>query len=470
MNTVLINPPLNLDLRQNIFSTQYPLNLGYLGAVLEKNGFSVKLYDYAVENFNEEEFLRRIKDDGVRLAGVTAMTNTIISAGRLIRILKKNFPEVTTVLGGTHPTALPERTFEEIPELDYIIMGEGELTLLELCKTLENSGSTGNIQGLAFREEDGTIVKNPRRPLIEDLDVLPFPSRDLSRPELYCRSHTSRGISRKFLKIAELMTSRGCPSQCIFCAGHISYGYRVRFRSAENVLAEAEECVRKYGIQHFTILDDTFTLKPERTAAICEGLKKMGATFDCNTRVNAVSRELIVKMAETGCKKISFGIESGSQRMLKLIKKGTTVEEIKRAVGWAREAGIHIVEGTFILGSHPAETRSDIEETLKLMKELDLDFISYGIIVPFPGTEVYEIMLLKGLLSPKVSWDKFVFAGEPPWRIENFSASELLKIQKRVYREFFLRPGYVLKRIKRTNIRELKYYSGALADFIKNLI
>jgi radical SAM superfamily enzyme YgiQ (UPF0313 family) len=246
----------------------------------------------------------------------------------------------------------------------------------------------------------------------------------------------------------------------------------VRFRSAQNVLEEIKECVAKYKTNHFTFLDDTFTLWPERTKQICSGLKELGVSWDCNTRVNNVTLELLKIMAESGCIKVSFGVESSSERLLKLIKKGIALDQIKRAVKWAREAKIKFIEGTFILGAHPSETREEVEMTVKLMRELDLDFVFYGIIVPFPGTEVCDIMRGKGYLNKNINWRDFIFfGGEPPWRTDNFTSKELVELQNYVLKKFYLRPGYFLKMLLKINSwREMRYYLDIAWDFFKQVI
>jgi len=474
MKIVLINPPENLHLRANFISTQYPINLGYLAAFLKKHGFQVELWDYVVEPYGQEEFLKKIKTSQPDLIGLTAMTNTVASMGELAKIIKNNFKDIRIIAGGTHASALPERTLREIPELDFVCVGEGEETLLELAQVLETERFAkllDKIKGLVYRRGDD-ILKNKPRDLVFDLNSLPFPDRDLVNPGFYNRSHTSRGISRKFLRVAEIITARGCPNKCIFCAGHICYGYRVRFRTAENVMAEIKECIKKYRVNHITFLDDTFTLWPERTRAICSGLKELGVSWDCNTRVNNVDRDLLKLMSESGCRKVSFGIEASSERMLKLIKKGITLEQVRKAVRWAREAKIKYVEGTFILGAHPSETRQEAEATVKLMKELDLDFVFYGIIVPFPGTEVYKIMRDKGYLAKNVSWKDFIFFGEtPPWRTDNFTPEELVRLQSRVLKKFYLRPEYLLKMIyKIDSWQEIRYYFDLFTDFFRQVI
>lgn len=472
MKVVLINPPENLHLRANFISTQYPINLGYLAAVLKKNGYQVELWDYVVEPFSLEEFIKRIADSGPQLIGITTMTNTVSSAKKLIKAVKTNFKNIYTVAGGIHVSALPERTMREIQELDFVCVGEGEYTLLELCRALQFKKDLNSVKGLVHRVSGGEVVCNERRQLILDLNLIPFPDRDLVDSSFYCRSHTSRGISRKFLRVSEIITSRGCPNQCIFCAGHVNYGHRVRFRDAKNVLEEIKECIDKYKTNHFTFLDDTFTLLQDRAEQTCLGLKELGVSWDCNTRVNNVSPELLKIMAESGCRKVSFGIEASSERMLKLIKKGITLDRVRKAVRWAKEAKIKFVEGTFILGAHPSETREEVEMAINLAKELDLDFIFYGIIVPFPGTEVYDIMYKRGYIDENINWQDFIFFGEePPWRTDNFTPKELVELQNYVLKKFYLRPKYFLKMLlKIDSWQEIRYYFDIAKDFFKQVI
>lgn len=469
MKIVLINPPENLELKLNIVSTQYPINLGYLASTLMADNFEVELWDYVVEQFDDSAFTERIRISKPDLIGITSMTNTIVSVSKIVRVIKKNFNEMKIVIGGTHATTLPKRTMEEIPGIDYIIRGEGELTFLELCRKLNDQQNVGDILGLVYRQNQEIII-NEMRSLIEDINSIPFPARNLVDSGLYNRSHTSRGISRNFFTVSELITSRGCPNQCIFCAGHVSYGYRVRFRSVENVLREVKDCIEKYGSKHFTILDDTFTLIPQRTIEICQGLKDLGVTWDCNTRVNNVTKELLQIMKDSGCIKVSFGIEASSERMLKEIKKGITLDQVKYAVRWAKEVKIGIIEGTFILGSHPSETIEEVHATIALMKELDLDFVSYGIIVPFPGTEIFQIMKDRGYVDENLDWSKFIFLGDdpPPWRTDNFTSADLLRLQKEVLRKYYLRPKYIMKKLSQiNNAEEIKYYVRGGIDFLK---
>ena len=266
-----------------------------------------------------------------------------------------------------------------------------------------------------------------------------------------------------------MFTSRGCPEQCIFCASHLVFGGKVRFRSAEHILKEVDECITRWGYRHFTIDDDTFTYNPGRLEKICSGFRGRGITWDCDTRVNAVNRDMLKMMAESGCKKVALGVESGSQRVLALNRKGITLEQARNAFKWAHEFGI-ITTAFFMIGSHPSETREEVEMSFKLMRELDPELMAVSIAVPYPGTELYRIMKAQGYIFEE-NWEKYTHLHSiPSWRTENFSPRELVKLQNRLFRRFFLRSRFVVKTFKKAlSWRGLRYYSRSLWQIIEYL-
>ena len=350
------------------------------------------------------------------------------------------------------------------------MIGEGEFTMLELCEHIKNKTPIYGIDGIAYRTKNGIKIEEPRS-LISDLDSLPFPKRDLIDQSLYTKAHCKRGISRKFLRVSELIISRGCPYHCIFCASHLTYGSIVRFRTRENILKEIDLCIEKYGTNHFSILDDTFTLKKDLVHQLCRAFKQRGVSWDCDTRVNCVSQDMLQEMANSGCQKVSFGVESGSPRILKLIKKNITIEQVKLAFKWAHKSGIKYVEGTFMIGAHPNETIQDINLTINLIQEIIPDIIMLAIAAPFPGTELYEIMRIKNYFIEKNDWKSYAFFGEKPsWRTKYFSPEELMSLQSKILRKFYLRPSYILQRIKKMKkLDEFKYWVKMALDFLQKL-
>lgn len=467
MKIVLIRPP-NSRGEVSILSHTIPVNLGCLASYLMKNGYEVEIWDYETEQFIIHEFINKIKISSPSIIGFSCFTPTIISGHKLAKIIKENFYDIKTVIGGPHSTALPKKTLEKFPYFDFVIIGEGEETLLKFCNSIKENNIQEGILGLAYRTPNG-IKEELRRPLIKNLDDLPFPNRDLLNINSLKRGHVSRGISNK-LKNTGIYTSRGCPIGCIFCAISITMGNCVRFRSVENVLLEVEECIKKYQIEHFTVEDDTFTINQERAMKIMEGFQKLGVkSWHCEgTRVNAVTLGLLKLMVKTGCQKIVFGVESGSPRILELIKKKITVEQVKNAFKWAKEAGFKYIEGDFIIGSHPSETIKDLEMTVDLIKEIKPDLISATILVPYPGTEVYNLMKEKGYIFLE-NWENFVMLDQlPSWRTEYFTPEDILTLQRKVLRSFYLRPAYIARTLKKLrSLDEVKYWTNAGWDFVK---
>lgn len=464
---VLLIRPQTLTGNYAFVAKQFPMNIAGLASYLIAGGVEAKICDYDVERFDEASFASLLKDFAPSIVGISCCTPTVINGHRIAECVKRSNANIITIVGGTHASSLPERTLKEFPSFDIVVVGEGEETLSEICRQDDLSPDVlVTISGLAFRNGE-QIVKTPRRSLIADLDVLPFPARELLPMHLY-KGQSHRGFSRDFLKITELMTSRGCPAKCIFCASEITMGRNLRFRSAENVKAEISLCVERFGFNHFSISDDTFTLDAGRLENICAHFKRLNVTWNCNSRVWPMSRDILDMMISSGCTGITFGVESGSPRILELIGKNITIEHIKNAFQWARQSGIKIIEADLIIGSHPSETYEDVELSVKLIKEIRPDLLIASIIVPYPGTKVNSLMREKGLMSLPEKWDDYLlFGSKPSWYTECFSSEELVAIQKRVLRNFYLDPRYILNRLVNiSNLSELKYWVRAGVEFV----
>lgn len=467
MKIILVRPS---DPRVNvaILTHSSPINLGYLAAYLIKHGHKVEIWDYEVEKITDDGFVERIRQAQPSVIGFSCMTPTIINGHKMAYLVKKNFPNILTLVGGPHSTAWPKKVLESFLHFDVVVIGEGEETLLELCQAIDKKQDLTGILGITYRTNQG-IREESRRPLIKDLDKLPFPQRDLLHINSVRRGHLSRGISNR-LKSTEIYTSRGCPFSCIFCASRVTMGSTTRFRSPENVLAEVEECIKEYNFDHFIIADDTFTLNLDRAIKICQGFKKLSVrSWHCSgTRVNTVSPKLLKVMAETGCQKVAFGVESGSPRIMELNGKRINVKQVKNAFKWARQAGIKFVEGNYIIGSHPSETKEDLQMTIDLIRDTKPDLISMTMIVPYPGTKIYDLMKEKGYIFTE-DWEKFVMIDQLPcWRTEHFSPEQLSNFQKKMTRSFYLRPSYILHILSRIrSMQEMRYWIEVGFGFIK---
>ncbi|MDD5439343.1 MAG: radical SAM protein [Candidatus Omnitrophica bacterium] len=465
---LLIRPP-SVTKGMNFIATQFPLNIASIAANLAANDCEVRIWDFDVEPMDEQAFAARLKEFSPLLVGISCYTPTITSGGAIARLVKKHLPGAQTVVGGPHVSALPEATMEEFRDFDIGAVGEGEEVLVELARQARQSGRLDDVPGIWFRKNGAVVTTGPRMP-IRDLDKLPFPLRELLNWKLYTgQSH--RGFSRSFLKITEIMTARGCPNRCAFCASDVVMGKGVRFRSASYVLKEIDECVSRFGVNHFVISDDTFTLNEDRLYEICEGFSRHKVSWNCNARVWPLSKKILSAMARSGCKGITFGVESGSPRVLKLIKKNVTIEQIRDAFRWSREAGIKLIEADIIVGAHPDETAEDVRMTKKLLAGLAPDIIMASIIVPYPGTEIYRIMSERGLIFQDKQWDSFtLFGKEPAWRTEHYTPKGLVKLQKDIIAGFYFNPLYMIRMLRKMeSLGELSYWFQGGLGFLRVL-
>lgn len=467
---IVLVRPARYGYRSGFISAQEPINLCYLAAYLERAGFDVEIWDLEQQEASLDEFISRLKDVAPALVGFSCYTPNISAANKFACLLKSFFPKIITVVGGPHSTALPKETLKEFKGFDIVVMGEGEETLLSLAKCVTLGNDYRSINGISFREES-EIIQNYPAPLIKDIDSLPHPARNLLNWSLYRNMQHTRGIVSGDKKITSIYTSRGCPGRCIFCAVNLNYSGAIRLRSADSILSEVEECLNKYNIGHFIIQDDTFNLQPNRLYTILNGFKKLGIeSWSCDARVDLVTREMLFSMADSGCRKISFGVESGSPRILALIKKGITIDQAKNAVRWSREAGIECVELTFIIGSHPDETVEDVRLTRGLLKDLKPDIVFVSVVVPYPGTEIYNIMKSKGLIYNE-DWENFLMfsSSVPVWRTEHFTSEDLVNIQRKILKEFYLRPAYIFKKLLKLKTKsELSYWVHAGVDLFRS--
>lgn len=470
MKVLLIQPNSTDEVNKEFVSLQYPLNLGYIAAVLREKGHEVRMVDFNVIDSKKLPLL--ISGYKPELVGVTAMTPSIHNAKGIISEIKSLDKGIITVLGGVFASALPKTTMEEIEDLDYLIFGEGEITIVELIEHILKKKDLSSVDGLVFRKGK-RIVKNKPLELIKNLDTIPFPVRDLVPIGLYAMHHVSRGFSRKEMKIIELMTSRGCPNQCIFCASGVIYGHKVRFRSYENITDEILECIKRDSINHVSILDDTFTINKNLVKRLCGFFNDQNLTWDCFARVDTVNYDLLNLMAKSGCKKVSFGVESGSPEILKKIKKGITPIQVIKAVKDAKKAGIRYIECTFMIGSHIDETVDDVEATSKLIYKLMPDILGVCIMCPYPGTEIYQMMINHNYLDKNPNWSQFSFYGHLNRykRITHLTSEQMSKLQYDIIKNYYSSPKYVFSQlIQIRTFKEIKYITRMAKVFLREIV
>ena len=413
---LLINPPWYRFMGMGF--KQIPMSLTYLAGTLEARGHEVWVLNADLEGVGErsvkklyashDAYRKRINDPDdecwveVRreienfrpdLLGVHMKTGSYRSALNTVRLAKEIDPGITTVVGGPHPTLLPEEVAQD-DSVDFVVIGEGENTLAELADS--GKGSVHSVSGLVYSSE-GRIVSTGSRPLIEDIDRMPFPARKaILYKERY--PHDAFGI---------IYSARGCPFQCTYCASSKIWTRRVRFRSPENVLEEIELVYADYGTRYFQIRDDTFTLNKQRAIEICEGIINSGLriTWHCDTRADCVDEDLVRIMKRAGCAHVSVGIESGSDRILQYIKKGETTEQMEEAFRLFRRHGIST--SAFIMMGFPGETAQDVQKTLDFARRCRPDFLVLSILTPYPGTEIYDEVVREGKIEKTKNWEVY---------------------------------------------------------------
>ena len=399
------------------------LGLGVLASFLLENGIDCKIIDMHLAGLTKADLLKLVAETGARLFGITSMTHEIERAHDVAKAVKHEMPKSMTVLGGCHVTALPRRTMEEFPAFDYGVHGEGEHTLKELIDCLNNGVSLASVRGLCFRQGDEVVV-NQQRDWIEDLDSLPFPAWHLSPT---CNEYP-------------LYSSRGCPFRCVFCMRVL--GSKVRYRSPENVVDEMEYVVNRFSPERITFQDETFTANLDRANAIMSLITERGldkrVAWDVNSRVNIGDQAFFHRLKAAGCYKVCLGVESGNERILRRIRKGITKADAERCVSMAKNAGLR-TEAYYIFG-HPHETQATALETIRFAAKLNTTSAAFGIMVPYPGTEVYT-MATQGLGGYRIiasSWKSFNKHLGDSLELERLRRPELEHLQMRAYITFYL--------------------------------
>ena len=432
---LLINPRAKNDRAKFL-----PLGIAYLAAVLEKNSFNVKVIDANALQIEDALLMDEIKKINPNIIGFTAMTGNIEYIWELAEKCKTILPNATMILGGPHPTILPEESLEK-PFIDMVIIGEGEETIKEIAVSKQRNGSLKNIKGIAYKE-DGKIVITPRRENITNLDELPFPARHLFPfPQLY------KPDSYKKKPVARILTSRGCPYRCTFCY-HGIFGRELRTRSPENVVDEIEFLKDRYGIKEFHTVDDNFNADKKRAIAICELLikRKVNLPWACGQgfRVNNLDQEFLSLMREAGCYRTYLGIESGNQQILNNIQKDITLPMVEKAVLMVKKAKM-TVGGLFMVGNY-GETEETMKDTINFAKKLKLHYAFFSIATPYPGTILRQQVLKEGrLLSNR--WSDFNRHTGAIFEWNNLSKNQIDYFYKKAYRDFFLRPSYLFERL-----------------------
>ena len=404
-----------------------PTDLMYLASIAENCGFEAIIRDYS-QGGNFEADLKEIQPNYL-VANIA--TPTFKSDMMAVQLAKEIVPSICTIVKGAPFLTYNTNTIYENPFIDYVIMGEAELTLKDILDGVPDN----EILGICYRE-NFQPVKNDKRPFIDNLDILPFPARHLVDNSIYRRP--DNGKVQAVIKVA-----RGCPFHCFFCLATPVSGAKVRTRSPENIVAELKECVEKYNIKNFLFWSDIFNFNREWTLELCKKIIESGLkiTWSSNTRADTMDDEMAKMMYKSGCRLVSIGVESGSQKMLDNIGKKITLDDIRNTVKILKKNKIKIYN-YFVIGL-PWETEETVEETIKFAIELDSNFISFYTATPLPGTKYFAYAMLNKLVEGNLDFRSAYY--EPVVRSEHLSKERIFELHKQAVKRFYLRPKFILK-------------------------
>lgn len=432
MKVALVKPPPTYA----YYNMRPVLGICYVGACLEQSGIDCRIFDAHYNAWSQKDTVEKVLAYGPDVVGFTAMTHEITQDAQMASRIKERL-NAPTVVGGCHVTALPERTLREFPVFDYGVCGEGERTMPELMEYLREGDKREppDIPGLALRDADGDIrINRPREPLTaSELDALPYPDfKD------YYNGRVALSAKNSYYP---MYTSRGCPFSCAFCMQVL--GRKVRRRSADSIIAEMEYAISQYGAHTFDFSDDIFLFDNKDTHEVLQMMIDRSLAkrirWSGLVRADLATEELIGLAKKAGCYRLEMGVESGDDEILKAINKGITVEQVRNAVKIVKRSGILL--GTYYILGHPNETRETVKKTVDLAAELNTHTIAVGLMVPYPGTKIYE-MAQQGeggyrLLTE--DWSEYDKYGGRALEVSALTFEELSKWQRRAILQFYIR-------------------------------
>jgi radical SAM superfamily enzyme YgiQ (UPF0313 family) len=436
---------------------EYPIFLAYAVALLKEAGVETAFLDGVCDELGSEAYAAEVARIAPRFIAMESSTPSIDHDLESVRQIKSLLPGAFIALMGSHATYFHRQLMEGHPGVDAVIRGEFEITVRETALALKRGDPLSQVAGLTIRE-GGTIRVNPDRPFDLDLDRWPYPDREAVPMEKY-QTAQYQGKKGTFM-----LSSRGCPHRCTFCLWPgTMVGRDFRARSPESVVGEMEYLVRKHGVDDIYFDDDTMTIDRERLLKICRLIQErdLDVHWIAMGRVDNMDEELLAEMLKAGCDNLYLGVESGSEEILKGLKKGVSLAQVERAFRMARRAGVR-TQAFFMLGG-PGETKETLKQTIDFAVRLDPDNAQFSAAVPYPGTEMYEESLRKGYLRAR-TWEDYA-ARDIVLETEALSRLDLEKARLEAYRRFYLRPRFVLRTAMRlTSLREIRrVYRGTLS-------
>jgi len=436
MKVLLINPPLfksDANIWRHIDSCSPPYGLAILAAILLMNDIDVQILDCNALSVSVDRLELDLPADDFGFVGISATTALFPNAVLVAEICRRVYPQATIVMGGVHPTVRPEECVQNA-NVDLVVRGEGEHSFTRLVQGEDPT----KVPGVSYQIDD-EVIHNPRDPTPVDLDYNPMPAFHLLPMERY---HTARGSSRRSPGIG-LIVSRGCPGRCTYCYGHF-LGRRIRFRAPQLIFAEINHLMKVYNFKEIAFYDDTFTAYPGKVRKLCRLLieNQTDLSWSCFSRVDTVNLETLKLMKAAGCHQISVGIESGSEKILNNIRKDINLKKAVGMVADCKKAGI-MVRACFMLGN-PGETRETVRQTIDFSKALNPDIVLFNITTPYPGTRMFDWAHSKGYLTT-YDWRDYDLA-QAVMKLPTIEPEYLEAAYKKAYREFYLRPSYLLRR------------------------
>jgi len=440
MNILLINPPQGGLYGKFRPPAQMHMGLAYLAAMIKDE--NVRILDVDAEKAIGSKFAKIIREGKFDIVGFTVTTPTFHASIELAKLVKELSPKTLVVFGGMHPTNMPYEVLG-FNCVDLVVKGEGEITFKEIIECVRSKRDFSGVSGVFYRK--GNIIQEtPSRPLLNDLDSLPFPARHLFKNKKYTYPDSL------YRATAPIMTSRGCPGMCSFCASHNISGRLFRPRGAKNVVDEIELLVKEYGVKEIHIWDDNFITQKKRILEIRDEILRRGIkvkfAFPNGIRADFLNEEILLALKEMGVYSLALGIESGSQEVLNKAHKGTRLQKIEELFKLIKKMKFE-TWGFFMIGL-PGESAETIKQTIAFAKKLDPDIAKFHILKPFPGNEVYEYLRSRNFILTQ-DYDKFGFHTPPIHRLENLEADAMMEWQRRAYRSFYFRPRKIIGQILR---------------------
>lgn len=438
---IFVNPPLSLEQIYGDFSgmgtINPPVTLAILAAITRKAGYPSQIIDCPAEMLSLKEVTKVVARKNPALVGLSPTTLSVSFCAKLADMIKSENSNIKIAVGGPHISAVPEKTMEKFHSFDYGIIGEGDETVIDLLKVCEGKMKIDDVDGIIYRKKK--LIMSKPRDIITELDKLPFPAWDLLKG--FPKKYQPAIFEFKQLPAAPIITSRGCPHNCIFCSSGV-FGKRIRTHSAGYMISMLNELVDKYGIKEFVIGDDNFLMFRKNLNEFLDMLieQKKGLSWSCNARVNLVNPDSLKKMAKAGCWKISYGMESGSEKMLRFLQKGITKEQVINAIKWTKQAGIKSF-GYFIMGC-PTETKETLAETANFIQMCGVGDMQISFFTPFPGSPVYQNIRKYGHFEE--NWDNMKMFN-PTFVPKGLTLNYIKKKQKETIRKFYLRPEVVIR-------------------------